>query len=275
MTPKALSRAVRAAGASLALAALALTPTTAHAEDAADASRMGGAGPSADAPGTHVVFGYNDLGMHCMNDEFSSLVVLPPFNTLHAQVIRRGAEPHIVTSGVTVRYWIPANTDAAGKTNFWRYSQALFGADLAPNVGLAGSKLAGTMTPTASRDWSVVGIPLTPTDDDGRENPYPLATIAVIPNGAEVARTQAVVPVSTEISCNLCHNAPGVSPAVDILRAHDRMHATNLEASQPVLCAQCHASNALGAPGQPGLPNLSSAIHTAHAPRMAPAQGLQ
>jgi hypothetical protein len=37
---------------------------------------------------------------------------------------------------------------------------------------------------------------------------------------------------------------------------------------KPVLCAGCHASNALGLPGSAGLPNLSSAMHTAHAARM-------
>ncbi len=47
-----------------------------------------------------VVLGYNDLGMHCMNQDFSQLCILPPFNNLHAQVIdRRGEEPRIASSG--------------------------------------------------------------------------------------------------------------------------------------------------------------------------------
>ena len=33
---------------------------------------------------------------------------------------------------------------------------------------------------------------------------------------------------------------------------------------RPVLCAECHASNALGAPGLPGVPSLSKAIHDKH-----------
>ena len=36
-----------------------------------------------------VVLGYNELGMHCMNQDFSELMILPPYNTLHAQVIDR------------------------------------------------------------------------------------------------------------------------------------------------------------------------------------------
>ena len=36
--------------------------------------------------------------------------------------------------------------------------------------------------------------------------------------------------------------------------------------SRPVLCANCHGSNALGMPGNPELPNLSRAMHNRHAP---------
>lgn len=228
-----------------------------------------GAGPeSTKALGTHVVFGYNDLGMHCMNSDFSEIMVLPPFNNLRAQVIRRGAEPHIVTSGVTVRYVIPGNTYSAGKTNFWKFPQPLLGPAPLPNIGLTGNGLAGTMVVTTAGDYEASGIPVTPIDDNGRENPYPLAAITVLRNGLPVARTQAVVPVSTEMSCNLCHNSAGVSTATDILQDHDRLHGTHLVDEKPVLCARCHASNALGLPGQPELPNLSRAMHGAHAPRM-------
>lgn len=216
----------------------------------------------------HVVFGYNDLGMHCMNSDFSEIMVLPPFNTLHAQVIRRGVEPDIVTGDVTIRYIIPANTHAASKSNFWSYPQSLLGPPPAPNVGLAGNGMAGTMSYTGNGDWAAVGIPITPTDDFGRENPYSLATITVIRDGIVAARTQAVVPVSTEMSCILCHNATGISTASDILLDHDRLHGTSLMTQRPVLCAACHASNALGLPGQQGVPNLSSAMHTAHSGRM-------
>jgi hypothetical protein len=56
--------------------------------------------------------------------------------------------------------------------------------------------------------------------------------------------------------------------ATDILRAHDRLHATDLEQHQPVFCAGCHSDNALGTPGLPDVPSLSSAMHGAHATRM-------
>ncbi|MCC7387239.1 MAG: hypothetical protein IT431_00575 [Phycisphaerales bacterium] len=217
----------------------------------------------------YVVLVANDLGMHCMQQDFSEFLILPPFNTVHAQVIdRSGEHPHIVTSGVTVDFAIPGNTTATDKTNWWTYDQALLGVDFAPDVGLTGNGLAGVLSPTGRKDYSITGVPLTPIDDNGLENPYPLATVTVTRNGAEVARTQAVVPVSWEVNCSLCHNAPGISPGTDILRAHDRMHGTELEANQPVFCAGCHADPALGAPGDPDLPTFSAAMHGAHADRM-------
>lgn len=228
------------------------------------------------APERYVVFGYNDLGMHCMNQDFSELCILPPFNTLHATVVRNeGQDPNLITSGVTVRYFIPNNTHSTDKTNFWAHDQALFGVDLPPDVGLAGAGLSGVMTPTGHGDYSVVGIPITPMDDSGAEDPYPLATIIVERQGVEVARTQAVVPVSWEISCNICHSGEGISVATDILQDHDRLHDTDLVNQKPVLCASCHADPALGAPGAPGVSYLSHAVHGAHASRMGPASMLE
>ncbi len=221
---------------------------------------------------THVVLAYNELGMHCMQQDFSEMMILPPYNNLRAQVIdRTHGEPEIVRDGVTVRYVLPGNTRSADKCNFWTYDQALLGVDLPPNVGLGGFGMAGTMAATADRDWQATGVPVTPVDDTGRENPYPLALVSVEKSNVVVAQTQAVVPVSWEMSCNICHNTPGVSTATDILRAHDRLHGTDLENSKPVFCAGCHADPALGTTGQAGVPYLSTAMHGAHASRMAAA----
>ena len=49
-------------------------------------------------PSEYVVISWNDLGMHCYNRDFKDLAVLPPFNTLWAQVIHRGDPPEIITS---------------------------------------------------------------------------------------------------------------------------------------------------------------------------------
>ena len=229
---------------------------------------------AAPATNTMVVLAWNDLGMHCMNQDFSELTILPPYNVLHAQVIgRSGGSPEIVTENVTVRYTIPENTTSADKCNFWDYAQQLFGVALAPNVGLTGNGLAGVMTPLIAtegrNDWNATGIPITPINDAGIEDPYNLATVTVEWGGNVLARTQAVVPVSWEISCDLCHFTPGKSVALDILEKHDAMHGTQLVDARPVLCGSCHAQAPLGTTGEPGLNSLSSVMHTAHAPRMA------
>ena len=176
---------------------------------------------------------------------------------------------------VTLTYELPTNTHSADKTNFWAYAQALLGTPVPPDKGVAGFGMSGNMTyNSTSRGWLATGMPVTPIDDDGKENPYPLAIVTARLNGNVVGRTQAVVPVSWEMSCNLCHNTPGVSTATDILSAHDRLHGTNLINAQPVMCASCHSDNALGAPGQAGVSSLSHAMHGAHASRMDQA-GLQ
>jgi len=53
-----------------------------------------------DYPG-HVILAANDLGMHCADQDDSIFSVLPPFNVLHAQVIKRGSsdnDPPVVLS---------------------------------------------------------------------------------------------------------------------------------------------------------------------------------
>jgi len=227
--------------------------------------RIGGPG------GNMVVLGYNDLGMHCMNEDFSELMILPPYNTLFATVIDRSEnEPSIVKEGVTIEYTIPGNTFSVGKTNFWDFVGPLLGSTPAPNIGLTGNGLSGTLLPVGAgrNDWVVTGIPITPLTDELVLDPYQLALITVRDEGNLLAQTQAVVPVSWEISCNLCHGGGSISPATDILLTHDSMHGTNLANSKPVFCGNCHAQAPLGTTGLPGLPSLSGAMHSAHALRV-------
>ncbi len=219
--------------------------------------------------GAYVVLGYNDLGMHCMNQDFSEFMILPPYNTLHAQVFRRGAEPQMITSGISVAYSIPGNTTSVSKTNFWSYAASLFGTALAPDVGLTGNRLSGNMKPRKEiMDWEVTGIPITQMTDAGKSQPLQLAEISAWQSGTRIARTNAVVPVSWEISCDLCHTKPGMSVGTAILRSHDQLHGTHLETSKPVVCGSCHAQPPLGLPGVAGVKSLSSAMHGAHAARM-------
>lgn len=229
----------------------------------------------------YVLLGWNDLGMHCYNRDFQDLGVLPPYNTLWAQVIKRGNPPVIMTDTITVTYRFPDNTYSVGKSNFWTYAKQLFGVDLAPDMGLAGFGLSGDME--AKTDHFVAeGIPLTEFSDSNPTvpDPYQLAElVAVDAAGKTLAQNTVVAPVSTEMRCDNCHKDGGVEGIrtgrveTNILALHDEEnadeyptgHTGRLMDRRPVLCAECHASNALNAPGVAGLPNLSKAMHEKHA----------
>lgn len=214
--------------------------------------------------GQYVIIGWNDLGMHCANKEFNSVVVLPPYNTMEAQVIRRGEEPSLVKSGVTVKYDIPGNTHSVGKTDFWDYVKVLFGVQLPPNVGLTGNGLTGRLLIPAGGDrFEATGIPVTPYTDMNlsTEDPYQLARLQVLDSAGNVlAKTQPVIPVSNEINCvsSGCHISPQA-----IVSSHPAVNG--YDPSGPVLCAGCHQSNALGTKGIPEAKSLSERMHSKHA----------
>jgi hypothetical protein len=131
--------------------------------------------------------------------------------------------------------------------------------------------------------FAAEGIPLTEFRDSDPTNPYPyqLAEVVVTETGTgkELTRATVVAPVSTEMNCDDCHYDGGVEGIAtggietNILTLHDEENADEyppghegpLMNRRPILCAECHASNALGADGVQGVPNLSKAIHEAHA----------
>lgn len=218
----------------------------------------------------YVVLAWNDLGMHCMQDDYSTLLILPPFNTLHVQVFKRGGG--VVTSGIRVSYSVPKKTDSTLHNNFWNYSSRYnyrqYGWQVTPNRGITGTPLAGTMAlDSQGIGFVATGIPLTPYDDDGTWDPYGAATITVTDqtSGAVLATTNVVAPVSSELNCNNCH---GTNAFANILASHDKNSGTTLVADKAAgilhLCAECHADNALGLPGKPGMKNLSLAMHGFH-----------
>ncbi|MEW6585375.1 MAG: cytochrome C [Nitrospirota bacterium] len=179
---------------------------------------------------THV-FAFNDLGMHCMDKDFSVFSVLPPFNVVHAQVVRKGvagSRPQILdNTQASVFYSAVAdgagsiNTSSISKTNFWDFVLPLFGASLPLDTGFLGFKMPGASnTPQsfsefdpALRWFAAEGIPITPLDDSHAINSYPLMRIQAfdIASASAPPPTFVVVPVSDEMHCSACHATGGVA----------------------------------------------------------------
>ena len=178
---------------------------------------------------SYPVFAFNDLGMHCMEPDYSTLVILPPFNVVHAQVLSKGAKPTLLdNSKAKVIYSAIAdptgsiNTTSKGKTNFWQYVAKLFGVSLPVDVGLLGAKMPNatfgpqplTFDNSTNNHWfTAAGIPITPWDDNHKFNPYPLMNIqAFTPGGTLLSSLSTVLPISTEQHCEVCH-ATGMDAA--------------------------------------------------------------
>jgi len=290
------------------------------------------AAPLSLAAATSTILGWNNLGMHCMDSDYSVFTILPPYNTIEAQLIVGGK---LVTNGAgyTVTYQAIAdpsgsiNTTAIGKGNFYTYTPWLYGA-LAPDQGLLGWPMPGLANVpqtnvfetfnepvhgvfTRVNWWRAEGIPITPYDDAGQKKPYPLMRM-IARNSANqpIATNDVVLPVSDEMDCRVCH-ASGTQAAaqpaagwvwdglperdyrLNILRLHDEREfaqhgavyaaalATNnynpaglyrrvTAEGKPVLCALCHASEALQTAGYPGVPSLTTSVHSQHASVMDP-----
>lgn len=183
----------------------------------------------------YTISAWNDLGMHCVDGkDYSILSILPPYNNLHAQVIDRSTGKK-VRNGLVLTYEALAdpagsiNTESANKTNFWQYVKSLYGAAVAPNRGLnlanpAVSNPTPSKTPVAmgynsAHSWfEAEGLPITPYDDAGIKNYYPMVkVVAKDKNGNILASTQTVLPVSDEMTCKSCHASGGsvaAKPAV-------------------------------------------------------------
>ncbi|MBI5388543.1 MAG: PKD domain-containing protein [Verrucomicrobia bacterium] len=274
------------------------------------------------------LLGWNNLGMHCMDSDYSVFSVLPPYNTVEAQLLVGG---RLVTNGTgyTVTYQAVADPDgsfnstARGKGNFYDFVLPLYGAAVSPESGLTPWPMPGTnntpqpmlFEPTnrpapgvaTKVNWfRAEGIPITPYDDAGRKNPYPLMRlIARNGSGTPIASNDVVLPVSDEMDCRACH-ASGTQAAaqpfagwvwssnperdfrLNILRLHDdyefaddpELYAAALAArgfspeglyrgvvadGKPVLCAVCHASEALGTASFDSIQPLTAAMHGFHA----------
>lgn len=278
-----------------------------------------------DQPGWKVL-GWNNLGMHCMDSDYRVFSILPPYNTLDAQVIGPDGKKKGPVDGISMYYESVADPDGSittssiGRSTFWDYSTVLYGANLAPDQGLEGNPMPGPQnTPRPMRWiddfqwWEAAGIPIIPMNDRGHRQPYPLLRLTARDTaGVVLAHADVVAPVSSEMDCRACHGSGTVAAArpaagwaanpdaeldfrLNILKLHDEkqagkpsyadllaiagysaqgLHDSAANHNTPVLCAKCHASEALPGSGQVGVPPLTTAIHGKHAGVISPLNGL-
>ncbi len=275
--------------------------------------------------GGWTILGWNNLGMHCMDSDYTVFSILPPYNTIQAQLI--DATGHLVRNGSQVRVTYEAlsdpsgsiNTTSANKTLFWQQILNLFGVSLPVDSGLAGKNMPGAgnvpqlMTFDNNLAWFIAeGIPLTPNDDNGLKNYYPMMHLVARDNqGKILATTDIVLPVSDEMDCRACHssgsptiakptsgwvfdNNPERDYRLNILLLHDQMngssstyhsaltasgynpaglYTTVVEGGKSILCARCHSSNALAGTGVAGIAPLTQAMHGYHSGVIDPLTG--
>jgi hypothetical protein len=242
-----------------------------------------------------------------MDSDYSVFSILPPYNTIEAQLIVNGT---LVTNGAgySVTYQAVADptgsfdSTAMGKGNFYQYCASLYGAALAPEMGLAGWAMPGTNNTPQHMLFETInhpatgvsmpvnwfraeGIPLSPYDDSLRKNPYPLMRLVVTDAASNVLATSAIVlPISDEMDCRACHasGAPAAAEPVagwvnvanperdyrlNILRLHDERQF----ALHPVLYSAALAARSLNPADLytnvvvDGTPVLCAACHSSEA----------
>lgn len=201
---------------------------------------------------------WNDLGMHCMDEDFSIFAILPPFNTLNAELIDKNGDRVTGGSGISVFYEAAVDPDgsetktSSPQTNFWEYAERLFGAKLTGDTGLLGNAMPGiSNTPqpmhwnAANGWWTAEGIPIIPKNQFGENQAYPLVRVTARDGaGTLLADTLVTAPVSAEMNCITCHASDHQEAArppsgwvgdpdpvrdyrLNILRLHDDRHLNN------------------------------------------------
>jgi len=248
--------------------------------------------------GTYKLLAWSELGMHCMDGkDYSVFAVLPPYNSVHAQLVKMGEPPQRITTGVTITYEATPditgsiNTISSTKTNLWSYIKILFLSGNPPDVGLTGNHTQDLKPRKLSYDsknayWTANGIPTVPYDDQGQRNPYGMAKIvARDSNGNILASAKIVLSVSDEMGCSHCHAsssgdkdarpasgwennpAPLKDTKLNILKKHD--DRWNITAYLPALAKMGYGyQSSLYQTAKDGTPILCATCHGTNALNM-------
>ena len=191
--------------------------------DEHDSSGGGGSdGGGTGLEGDYVLLAANDLGMHCADQDHQVFSILPPFNVVHAQVVKRGFSPVLMDDElIEVDYLATsslddpvgagsintgnANSTGVFKSNFW---ETLTDIDN-PISFLTGSKTQGGKVYDALYPSVLAGALLVPPADFSTEcdtdeaigcpsilnlfEPLPLDLGIPVPDGHELAKGNLVV----------------------------------------------------------------------------------
>lgn len=265
------------------------------------AAPSGGGGGSALTTTGPRVMASNDLGMHCACPNFDFVTVLPPFNTLRAQVFVKGSDNPSVTTSYRVTYSVKENTDAILKADpyFQNWIKNAPKMGFLPVVradgrvqGIGGATLSGDMT-KKSGFYEVVGVPIYPvvtktskdimTDPLGGPNrdPYLTWVVNVLDStGKVVATTQNTAPIAFG-GCCACHQKLAQSygysnpTPLQSFQVMGMLHAKNssrIDISKidpdgdgvpgPIRCSQCHLDPAMGESTPPGYAGYAKSRYT-------------
>lgn len=190
--------------------------------------------PPAELSRDVIVIANNDLGMHCLTSGIEYFMVLPPANTLRAQVIERFADgrPKILSdhTDIRVEYRLIENTDESLKAD--PHFQTWI--DVAPKLGflpavradgrvqgIKGATLDGEMHPEPDGWWEIKALPAFPDVSTNSRpeqkimidplggpsrNPYLSAEVSVVEQATNVTLAATIITVPVAYGgCLECH----------------------------------------------------------------------
>jgi hypothetical protein len=285
------------------------------------------------------VFAVNRRGMAFPDNDFTVSAIFPPANFLVAQVVSLSADaaemPKLLgESEVEIRYSAvmdangSINTASSSKINFWSHANELYhfyssSLILEPDQGVHGLSSDGQWMPGASNTpqrftrydaatatFTAAYVPITPMDDLGARNYFPLYKIEAVDRATQrlLAGTVVPLPMAEPMRCELCHITggvaaddatsqrfgglvwsdnpdPGNNGKENLAILHSLIAGIDLTLRQPYLCAECHYSpiadpDGVGPIGDYQLRRnpLSISIHAWHAldrSRQLPTGGTQ
>jgi hypothetical protein len=275
----------------------------------------------------HKVFAVNRRGMAFPDSDFTVSAIFPPANFVVAQVVRTSTDPMempklLDESQIEVRYSAAEditgsiNSVSSTKTNFWDQADALYHFylpskfNLEPEQGVHGIATEGQSMPgldnlpqrftrydNATTTFTAPYIPITPIDNFGVKNYFPLYKIEAVEKTTQqvLAATVVPLPMAEPMRCETCHATGGVAAddvisqrfggllwsnnsnaannaKENIAKLHTAVAGIDLTIRQPYLCAECHYSPIADPDGRGPVGDfqtrrnpLSIAIHGGHA----------